>query len=274
MLKKLFRHEFRSKGGVLLLFCEIMMIATVLMCIASLINKYAANAVSRIIYGIVGGCFFATIVILVVTWFIYLCVHFYRTMYSAQGYLTHTLPVKSSSVLNVKIIVSEIQLVIVVAAVLIFIVIAGIVNDGIAIGELTQSVGALMQSIYEGTGIPGPIFAAFVVVIALIGWLDGLLLFFAGSSIGQLFHRSKGAWGIAASIGLYYVSQIITVIMIACVGGFMFVSNTEVYVNSSGGPTAMVVYPVMGGIIAMLAFWAVVYYIISRVIVSKHLNLE
>ena len=131
-----------------------------------------------------------------------------------------------------------------------------------------------MQSIYEGTGIPGQIFAAFVVVIALIGWLDALLLFFAGSSIGQLFHRSKGAWGIAASIGLYYVSQIVTLIVIACVGGFMFVSNTEVYVNSSGGPTALVMYPLMVGIIVMLAFWAVVYYIISRVIVSKHLNLE
>lgn len=38
--------------------------------------------------------------------YVYLCVHFYRTMYSAQGYLTHTLPVKALAPFHVKLITS------------------------------------------------------------------------------------------------------------------------------------------------------------------------
>lgn len=35
--------------------------------------------------------------------YVYMCVHFYKTMYSDQGYLTHTLPVGQMSIFYIKI---------------------------------------------------------------------------------------------------------------------------------------------------------------------------
>lgn len=268
MLVKLLKQEMKSKIRVMLLIYEILAAATLLVGIVALYNKYVHSRVSNMIYVVSGSLYIVTIVVLVITSFIYLCVSFYQSMYSAQGYLTHTLPVKTTAVLNTKIAASFVYMVLTAAVVLVLVGINGLIVDGIGIGELFRTAGLVMQNIYDETGINGAFLIGFVIIIGMLGCLDALLLFFAGSSIGQLFHRSKGAWGIAAGIGLYYVTQIITLVII------VLVANAAAAAYRNHLTYDVILGWVMPGMIAVFSFWAVVYYIISRIIVQKHLNLE
>ncbi len=228
MLVKLFKQEMKAKGRVMLLIYEVLAAVTLLIVMVGIYNQHVQSRMSHIIYAVSGAVYLITIPVLVIIAFIYLCVSFYQSMYTAQGYLTHTLPVKTTSILNIKIAAS------------------------LAHMMLTAAV----------------VFVGSAVVMMFLGCLDALLLFFAGSSIGQLFHRSKGAWGIAAGISLYYMSQIISIFAAALLAAFL----TEKY---SGNLSDLVILSWMiPGTMAVLGFWAVVYYLISRVIVQKHLNLE
>ena len=47
---------------------------------------------------------------------VYLTMRFYKTMYSNQGYLTHTLPLSTTAILNTKILTAVLWLVIAFAA--------------------------------------------------------------------------------------------------------------------------------------------------------------
>lgn len=268
MLAKLFRQDMKSKGRVLLLIYEILAAATLLVVLVGVFDKYAHSGVSGMIYMVSGSLYFMTILVLVVTTFIYQCVSFYQSMYSAQGYLTHTLPVKTTTILNAKIAASLVQMVLTAAVVLALVVIGGICIDGTGIRELLHVLDMSMQDIYEQTGIRGAVFVGYGIVMLLLGCLNALLLFFAGSSIGQLFHKSKGAWGIAAGIGLYYITQIITMIVLVIAAAYL----TEMFQNELSDLT--ILGYVMPGMVVLFVFWAVVYYMISRVIVQKHLNLE
>ena len=175
-------------------------------------------------------------------------------MYSEQGYLTHTLPVKTTHILHVKIVVSFAYLFLTAVLCLLSFCSIGIVIDGTSIGQIMDVIKI---------AVADAVFLLFFAVMAVFGCLNALLLFFAGSSIGQLFHRSKGACGIAAGIGLYYMSQIVSLIAVA-VGFFVYTSVADAHEAVWA----------MGGTCLLALFWTAVYYTICRVIVQKHLNLE
>lgn len=268
MLAKLFKQEMKAKGRVMLLIYEVLAAVTLLIVMVGIYNQHVQSRMSQIIYAVSGAVYLVTIPVLVIVAFIYLCVSFYQSMYTAQGYLTHTLPVKTTSILNIKIAASLAHMMLTAAVVSALVLISGLIIEGIGIYELQHILGLAMQNIYKYTGIHGAVFIGLAVVMMFLGCLDALLLFFAGSSIGQLFHRSKGAWGIAAGIGLYYMSQIISVSAAVLFAAFL----TEKY---SGNLSDLVIMSwVIPGTMAVFGFWAVVYYLISRVIVQKHLNLE
>ena len=263
MLGKLLKQEAKTQGKTVLGMYGVLIAATLLVIILFLISRAVKGPMESIfIFGC--GVYGITVIVVFVVNFVYLCFHFYQSMYSGQGYLTHTLPVKTTQILHVKIIVSFVYLFLTgIFAVASFFII-GMVVDGSSIHTMFRAIQKMVQNISATMGIPGATYVLFLLATMILGCLNALLLFFAGSSIGQLAHRSKGAYGIAAGIGLYYLSQIITVILIMLAAFVLFPDVQETHI----APLAM------GGTCLSLSGWAVIYYMISRVIVQKHLNLE
>ena len=263
MLGTLLKQEAKSQGKTILGMYAALAAATLLVLGLFLIKKAAGGPMETIfVFGC--GIYILTIVIVFIVNFVYLCFHFYQSMYSQQGYLTHTLPVKTTQILHVKIIVSFVYLFLTeIFSVLSFLGV-GLITDGVSVSVMSNGIQKTLTQIADELGISVFILLFFVLLIMILGCLDALLLFFAGSSIGQLAHRSKGAFGIAAGIGLYYISQIVSVIVIM-VGAFALFSGTK---EIQPAPWAM------GGFCLLLAGWAVVYYLMNRIIVQKHLNLE
>lgn len=261
MLKTLVKHEVKSTGRVMCAVYGIFVVATVLACIFSFWGRHASGSISEGFWSVPLMFYAITLVILMVVSLIYLCWKFYYTMYSAQGYLTHTLPVKTSWILNCKILVSAGFFLIACVVCMVSIAITGAVVTGegagviIDVAKLTVSEGAKTFHMHQA------MFVIFILAAMCLAVFNYLLMFFAGSSIGQLSKRSKGAAGIAAGIGLYYVSQIVTVILI----GVCYVIFRQAVTPGKA---------VLIGALMLELFWVCVYYAIARVILFRHLNLE
>lgn len=263
MLGKLFRQEIRTQGRVVTGMYGVLAAATILISVLFYLSKVihvrALGAVFMIgctLYGI-------TLVVSFVTIFIYLCFYFYKTMYSEQGYLTHTLPVKTTHILNVKVAVSFGYLFLTAVLCILSFLIIGIVMDGISAADIMDVLRNSVNVLSEEINLPVSGCLLFLCSITLLGCLNSLLMFFAGSSIGQLFQRSKGACGIAAGIGLYYCSQILSVVAVLL--GYLLYEMVP-FMRNAGW--------LMSGALLLTLLWTAVYYMICRVIVTKHLNLE
>lgn len=260
MLGKLLKHEFMTQGKSLSVLYGVLAAAVGFMILAHWIGR---SAIPEPVY--LTLCVLCTISIIIafVTCFIYLCFHFYQSMYSEQGYLTHTLPLKTGQILNVKVAVSCGHLLLAeILTTLSFAVITA-PKDRIQLGALADIVWQAIHTMAHETKIPVAALIFFFLFFMILGTLDSLLLFFAGSSIGQLSHRSKGAYGIAASIGLYYATQIASLVLVFI--GYLlherlFQHMEPIWIVAGSG--------------ALVSCWAIVHYMICRVIVQKHLNLE
>lgn len=262
MLNKLWKHEIMETGRMMGVFYVILAAATVLLsAIGALQHKFESVSM---VFHIAIFFYMVTLIATVVVSFTYLCVRFYQTMYSAQGYLTHTLPVKTTSVLNVKVLASAGYLYLTVALCLLSIfIICMVQTSGEAYGMLKIAVGQTITEFAAEVHMPKAAAAVSLAAIMILAMMNAMLLFFAGSSIGQLFNRSKAAYGIAASIALYYLVQIVSMVLV--VAGY-FVTRGVAVQN-------VMKWVVVAAVIVALLL-SLLYYMISRVIVTRHLNLE
>ena len=112
-----------------------------------------------------------------------------------------------------------------------------------------------------------------VLLMMVLGCLNILCMVFAAFSLGQLFNQHKIGAAIGFGVGLYFVEQIVSSILLI---GWMnrFILRT-VYISSSGEEYVLtnerlIVWP----IIISIAIYSLVEYIISVVIIRKHVNLD
>lgn len=261
MLGKLCKHEIIGTGRMMAVFCGILAAATALVSVISAIEQRFESI--RGILWIAMVLYAATVIVLAVISFVYLCIRFYQTMYSAQGYLTHTLPVKTSVVLNVKVLVSWGYLILTVVFCLLSFAIVCVTAAGGDVDILASAADEIICSFAQEAGMPKAAAAVFLAAVIVWQLLNMLLMFFAGSSIGQLFNRSKAAYGIAASIGLYYLTQIVSLLLI----GAAYLLTRKIAFQYE-------MQWVLGIAVGIVLLWSAVYYCISRVAAIKHLNLE
>ena len=98
MLKKLFKYEFKSTAKIMLILYAILIVTTAVgsVVLYSLdLDQAGESKLASILSVSAIVLYILAIFAVLIVMYVYLCVHFYRTMYSAQGYLTHTLPVKA-----------------------------------------------------------------------------------------------------------------------------------------------------------------------------------
>ena len=107
MLGKVFKHEMKSTSR---LFLPLMIgfIAITLLCKFTFETSYSAilgnNRLMETITVIFFVLYFIYIIALFVMTSVFIVMHFYKTMVSDQGYLTNTLPVKMSTLINAKLL--------------------------------------------------------------------------------------------------------------------------------------------------------------------------
>lgn len=209
---------------------------------------------------------------------IYVAVHFYKTMYTDQGYLTHTLPVTKHQILGSKILTGGIWYMIIALAVYLSMflwfasLVGAVIPEGFSLASAWKEIAPEIESVFEAfeTHLGWNLKATFGYIIAytVLAPFASLAIIFGSISLGQLFHKARVLMAIVFYIG-------ITVIMSLLISLFQSFGSMNMY---TGLVEEMEIGKYLNGILGfalvMNLTLAVVMYFVSHFIISKKLNME
>lgn len=215
MLGKYIKHEIKDTSKIMLMMYSVIIVLTLLgkIYISQIVEKSGGNGiVSGILMMVyVLGIFAATIVSS-----IYLIVNFYNTMFGDTAYLTHTLPIKRSTIINVKVLVMFVWTVIlsILAVESVLIISSGSTGVIDIHNQLFETFNQFSEkSIF-----------LHVFIIMLLSILSTFLEIAFCFSIGQMSNKHKIGFAILAYVALYFIKQILGVILMLN-SGYMFESG-------------------------------------------------
>lgn len=189
---------------------------------------------------------------------VFIVFDFYKTMVSDHGYLTHTLPVKTSELIWSKTFIGVfwqalINILVILSILLMF---TGHFSDLSLRSFLINFIKTLNVNIIT--------YSSFSFVNMIIEWFNKPLMIFACIAIGQLWKNHRIIGAILAYIGIYVISQIISTVALVLTGGLVLYSQYQGY-----GYNHYMIYSTIFGIAT-----TVIFFIITNYVLSNHLNLE
>lgn len=292
MLSKLIKHEWKStsKMGIVTLLTLAGMTLVGTLGIAIPVNYFNQN------YSTLGGrmsdqesmyAVFATLTVMMsfmliyltflgVAWgmLIYHSVRFYKTMYSEEGYLTHTLPVTPAQLLASKTLVAGVwYLLVEVGIILSVCILVGALlfslSDGNMAG-LLREFGYMWDTIEKDAAfrLTAAHMIIFVIVTLLVTPFSMMMTIFGSLTVGQLSRKYKAFMGILVCIGVMFGTAILSTLL-----RMIFMISAAV-VGSEELEGFFLIFGNYDMTILLSAGMAVGFYFISHYILKRKLNLE
>lgn len=277
MLGKLMKHEWLSTWKVPTALCIYLGILTILGCTSFVSPLWQSdNMVVQVIVGFSIFIYILSLIGICIAIFAYFVVRFYRNMYTDEGYLMHTLPVKSWEHILTKGLTFFIWSLISVLAVFfsIFSIIfsAALSVSGINWGDFFSQLQEFWPEImrefraFWGTSLATTIILCIVAAICQL--IFSILMIYGSISIGQTFNRHK----VMASFIAYVCLNMVLSLVRSLLQIPLLLIRTEqldrfTSVSSILGPSFWMNL-VMNGI------GIVVFYLITQIIMQKKLNLD
>jgi len=206
---------------------------------------------------------------------IYLGVRFFKSMYTDEGYLAHTLPVTPHQLLGSKLIVGGIWMLIVMIVsmlsivLLIFSMVASIVSGqqlDMSLWDIMREVVNEIIVLYETElGFDVVHYIVTMALTIIIGSFSGIMMVYGALTIGQLSKKYKAMLGILTYFGLCLVNMIIGMVisMVSMASTITQGINGEMSMNTTYD-SGLIISIVMG----------VALYFLSYFIIKKKLNLD
>ena len=297
MLGKLMKYEWKNiwKAGTLMLLG--MLVVTVIGCVVlrmpggvvtGLLDNNDINATQSwfVLSSFVATLILYVIMLLASTWgmLIFLGIRFYRSMYTDEGYLSHTLPVTANQLFLSKVLVSGVWYLFITIGIgisvvaLIVSLMTGLLNIGELSSVLTQYNGNIWEFLAdafyelgrtyeEEMGINLLHYGITLLLTYVAGPFITMVTLFGALTIGKLSSKHKGLMGILAYAGLTILSSIIGSTVQSA---FMFGANVA---NSASGITVSTNSAYDINVITSLLIAAIMYGV-SYYIMNRKLNLD
>ena len=265
MLKKLYKHEFYSLFRSTLAIYVALIGLAVLCKLSWLVNE--ESVIGSILQMTTTATYILGLVAMLVIGFVIVIVRFFKNLISKEGYLTFTLPFKATQHLNCKLICGATVIIVnfLVAFLSLLIFFIGTDSAKEFIDNLVIGFKGFVS--YYGK-MQGAVVVILVLLIILISVLGTLIMTYAAMSIGQRF-RSKIGGSIVAYLCIYSAIESIEMVfvVISMLFGDKLTSLFENYEFKS--VFALLCF----GILYLTVIYSVLY-IVSRIQLTKHLNLE
>ena len=269
MVKKLYKHEFLAWLRIVPFIFGITLITAAFHRVLQLFET------DSVYYGIVNVSaivlYFVSLVVCLATPVVFGIVRFYKNLFTGEGYLTFTLPVKTTTHLNVKVITTAVFSV---AAFVVCFLSALIITAGDVFTELWKAFLYLwkMIPVEDSRHILG--YAAEFCVLMLVAVFATILLYNACLCIGQLAKKNRILLAVGAYFIYYFITQVFGTIFVivftilestnALAKIYSFILGHVWLSGHLGFAIAIVLYVLLG-----FVFW-----LICRYILRKKLNLE
>jgi len=195
-------------------------------------------------------------------------VRFYQGMYTNEGYLNHTLPVTSSQHIFAKLLTSMIFTLGSLFAVFVsfMVITAGDMNY-----ELFKAFFYLMGKLFKVYGGHAVLYIIEAIILVVIYCAFVYLKLYFCISVGQLAKKKKVLLAFGVFFGIYVIKQIIGTVLIAMLTTTPFLFQDIVEWFSDKPTTA--IHIVMCSLILFYALLSLIYFLITKYIMSKKLNL-
>lgn len=294
MLGKLMKYEWKNTWKVGCLMLLGMFLITVIGCVVlrmpgvtAIFDGNASVAMSWLgISSFVATLILYVIMLMAATWgiMIFLGIRFYRSMYSDEGYLSHTLPVTANQLFLSKVLVGGIWYLLILIGIgvsvvaLVLSMVIGMINIGEVHNALAEYGGNIWTFLAEGVsqiadvyqnemGINLLHYVITVTITFLVGPFITMITLFGALTIGQLSSKHKGLMGILTYAGLTILSSLIGSTVQSAL---MFSSNM---VTRPSGFTLSVNSAYDINVLTSLLIAAIMYGV-SYYILNKKLNLD
>lgn len=270
MVKKLFKHELqyyiRSLLPMYIVLAGVALIGRFIEFFESDTTAYSIMRGSSVFMLVV-----ACLAVVGLT-MLFSIVRYYKNLFTGEGYLTLTLPVSTRAHILVKLgsalVANVASLIAVVLAVCLFTV-------GPWLVEIVKAVSYIVEQIAREFYGHFGWYVLECVPLLLMSLTAQLLLYYMCISLGQLFRKNRVLAAVGVYFALYVITQILsTVLMIAVT---VFGALDWLYQIIDNMTRDQILGWTHGLIWLGFAGWgvmSVVYYLISKVVITKRLNLE
>ena len=285
MLKKLFVHEWRSFWKVPAAMCLFALAYALIGALTFQTDLWTSDyrlVQLVLVFGSIG--YFILLIAPAIVLLIYTALRFYRNLFTDEGYLMHTLPVKKWELITAKGLVAVIWNVITTITTLlaVFLVILLISMSsrygGVTWADITESFAQFFQ---EAIPIVKEMFRMPVWMVALlflgnfiVGAFYNTLLLYASVSIGHLWKKHPMAGTVLSYIGFYLAISFLT-------SAFSINSLNRTMRNIFFAPDSTAyasmgdyILSVLGNSFLVSAIGILVFYSITEWIMSHKLNLD
>lgn len=279
MLGKLIKHEWLSTWKVPTILCIYLGILTILGCISFLSPMWKTdNYIISIVAVLSLLLYILSLFAISITIFVYFIVRFYRNMYTNEGYLTHTLPVKPGEHIFAKGLIYFIWMLITVIAMICSIALLIITAISSVDGDIMYIIWDALHEVslselnilwHETFGMSLGAYLFIMIVTSIISLIYAILMIYTSISIGQLFNKHKVLASFVAYAAINFVIQIISSI-IQIPTYKLALDSTFVNNNSF---SSVFSYSIFSSVILSVVF-TIVFAFVTEYITRKKLNLE
>ena len=271
MLGKLLKHDFIATWKVMVAIDAVLVILGIATSVLIQAVPHVEESVgmSLFMFSFIGLFYVGLIAANVVT-IIYLTIRYYRNLYTSEGYLTFTLPVKTDLVIHSKVITGTVWMFLTYFCTAIALLLAG--GGFLRTVQVSgEDVREAINEVVSFMGFSDPGFIAVITLAVLVTPIATVLSIYFCVSVGQLWQNHKILGAVLCFIGLYFVNQIFSQFAFFGSGFWRLMMSSGEDIDMSFGH----VYRNMMLIITIITMiQSVIYYISCIMISRKKLNLD
>lgn len=269
MLRKLLKYEWKDTRRLLLPLNLVIILLTIIGCI--LLNTSIFDADTGILLAVpLFGIYLLSIIAFSFTTLIYIYVRFYKNLFTAEGYLMHTLPVTRNELFHSKLIMGY------------FWFFLNSMLTALSTGALGFSVGfhaaatgmadEIDISFTELFGCSPLVLLLWALAMLVVSSLSSVLMGYVSVLLGQLMERNKLAAAVGFYFGIYMVIQLISSLVMMSLTIIEAMNNVEEEVSLVFMPNGLpLIFPFMSIFYLILS---IVFYMVCRILINRKVNLD
>lgn len=266
MLGKLIKYDLISVSKILFPLHLALLVVTVLgrLFIALKLPQNAPLVGTLMVMLYIFGIIAIGIITMVV-----LVMRFYKNLFTSEGYLMHTLPVKASQHLNSKLIVAVLWSIL--DCVFVFFSIFILLVNQPWLNNISAADWAELKEVFSTIFLGGGNEMISILILFLYILITNIYLylsFYVSICIGQLMNKHKVLGSFLAYLVIYVISQIFSVISMLVFG----LSTLK------GLPVQTLTFEYYRNIMALsiteTLVFIIIFYLISNYLISRKLNLD
>lgn len=264
MLGKLIKHEFIAVSRIMIPLHLFLIVVTVIG--KATLSFDLIQHLPELVNFLMLLTYIVTLIAIPFATCIYMVIRFYRNMFTDEGYLMWTLPVKPWEHLFSKGLVfsiwSVIDLILVLGSMLILIF-SGQILERLSDPAVWSEFNGVLET---NLGFDFISFILLILGVCIVSTFSGVYLYYCSICIGQLFSKHRILGALLAYVGLYMILQTITTAIMMAYGFTIFsnqmVDFSSIYVNIL----------ISSALISVVC--GVICYLVSLYIMKRKINIQ